>query len=544
MLHEAVDKVKEGLLLHLNHEMKKAISMIEGTMDKIQLEVKTFAVDHARIDEIKDSLKGAFTGYDLKFQDGPGALNIDSKEEVIDRLTYNEQVQPHRRMRSLKQNPSKPVLDFEMGTFEENSQPRSLRSTSRPNLNESPKNKELTDQAEVKSEWGLAKVARPDEYLPSSKSNYEAKFHQFFSKHPVDKQPFALKERHGDSAEQAGSQLQVQSVSKDQDSFTTPLPEPPSNDVNEFFNTEMDKIIKHYLSDTSSYFPKQKAATESSPIDRSKLQAKHKGVRSDKSKHSLAMSVPAFYPAASKEDTEPQQDSDYGGGTALTQSTPAPKQELLRDQAHFQSLISVGNASRQTFGPKQHSPIPNKTYYAGGISKHGGYVNGLNAFVNPHSKFASSTHRLPSDPTKKVRSRSNAQLQQSVGKKNQPQMPIHLSGMAAASSYKQRFEDLYRKSREQRSPPVPTATGSKTPTMPTAKFSSDPNVAMEEPLLGKSIRKVSESHSDLPIAKVSAMSRTSGATPGSVAQLVSKMGVSHSKKDKYSPSVFTPLFPN
>lgn len=230
----------------------------------------------------------------------------------------------------------------------------------------------------------------------------------------------------------------------------------------------------------------------------------------------------------------------------MTQSNPAPLQESLRDQAHFQSLISVGNASRQNFAPKQHSPIPNKTYYAGGISKHGagGYVSGLNAFVNPHSKFASSTHRLPSDPTKKVRSRSNAQLQQSVGKRVQPQLPIHLSGLSAASSYKQRFEDLYRKSREQRTSPVNTAGGSKTPTVPTGKFASDPNVAMEEPLLGKSIRKVSESHLDLPVAKVSAVSRTSGVTPGSVAQLVSKIGASHSKKDKYSPSVFTPLFPN
>ena len=445
MLHEAVDKVKEGLLLHLNLEMKKAISMIEATMDKIQLEVKTFAVDHARIDEIKDNLKAAFTGYDFKIQDAQEGSNTINKVELVDRLTFNENEHAHRRMRSLKQNPSKPVLDFEMQTFEENSQPRSLRSTSRPNLNESPKNKEFTENAEVKSAWGPGKKTnKPEQLGNSSKSNYEAKFHQFFSKNPIDKPAPPKREHIIDSVEQTETQIQIQSVSKDQDSFTTPLPEPPSTDVNEFFNTEMDKIIKHYLSDTSGFFPKNTQPQDKSPM---LGQRKKMDPTNNKHKQHLAFSVPMFHPPAPQDE---EVRLHVGEGTdplsgGMSQSTPNPKRDIHREPSHYQSLVGLGQATQYGFIPKEHSPIPNKAYYTAGASKRTTLsgMGGSNAFINHSSKWTSSSQRLPSHPTKKSRSRSNAQLQQSVGKKAAAQLPIQMSGsVAAGNSYKQRFEDL------------------------------------------------------------------------------------------------------
>jgi hypothetical protein len=260
--------------------------------------------------------------------------------------------------------------------------------------------------------------------------------------------------------------------------------------------------------------------------------------------------VPGFFPSTTQEELRLQTgEATVPISTGLSESTPNPKQDLYKDPNHYQSLIGLGQGARLGLVPKQHSPLPNKAYYSSAGTKRGqqGGVGNANAFMNPSSRMTTSSQRLPSDPTKKTRSRSNAQLQQSVGKKVNVQMPIHLlagGGAGAASSYKQRFEDLYRKSREQRSPPGPSVGVLKMSTLPTAKFSSEPNVGVEESLLGKPIRKVSETQSEVPAAKLSTVSRSSGAGASSVAQLMTKMGVTQSKKDKYTPTVFAPLFPN
>lgn len=94
MLHEAIDKVKDSILLHLNQEMKKAVNIIEATNDKIQFEVKTYPLDCAKIDQLKEELKKVFSGYEFKVQTGESldhqTPSVNLKEDFLSRLTHSD----------------------------------------------------------------------------------------------------------------------------------------------------------------------------------------------------------------------------------------------------------------------------------------------------------------------------------------------------------------------------------------------------------------------------------------------------------------------
>jgi hypothetical protein len=87
MLHEAVDKIKDEILLHLNNEMRRGIQLIEATQEKLELEIRSFELDCAKIDAIKRDLSSVFANY---------AFTVNANdfgkpgENVIDRLTTHQ----------------------------------------------------------------------------------------------------------------------------------------------------------------------------------------------------------------------------------------------------------------------------------------------------------------------------------------------------------------------------------------------------------------------------------------------------------------------
>ncbi len=87
MLHEAVDKIKDEILLHLNNEMRRGIQLIEGTQEKLELEIRSFELDCSKIDAIKRDLSSVFANYAFTVKANDFAK---PGENVIDRLTTHQ----------------------------------------------------------------------------------------------------------------------------------------------------------------------------------------------------------------------------------------------------------------------------------------------------------------------------------------------------------------------------------------------------------------------------------------------------------------------
>lgn len=87
MLHEAVDKIKDEILLHLNNEMRRGVQLIEATQEKLELEIRSFELDCAKIDAIKRDLRSVFADYAFTVKACDFAR---PGENVIDRLTTHQ----------------------------------------------------------------------------------------------------------------------------------------------------------------------------------------------------------------------------------------------------------------------------------------------------------------------------------------------------------------------------------------------------------------------------------------------------------------------
>lgn len=66
MLQETVQKIKEEVQGHLQKELQTAIHLIDSTKENVSIEVKTFALDCPKIDDIKRELKEVFKYYEFK----------------------------------------------------------------------------------------------------------------------------------------------------------------------------------------------------------------------------------------------------------------------------------------------------------------------------------------------------------------------------------------------------------------------------------------------------------------------------------------------
>lgn len=98
MLHEAVDKIRDEILLHLNNEMRRGIQLIEATQEKLELEIRSFELDCPKIDAIKRDLRSVFANYAFTVKANDFAR---PGENVIDRLTSHQLL---REPVSLKQS--------------------------------------------------------------------------------------------------------------------------------------------------------------------------------------------------------------------------------------------------------------------------------------------------------------------------------------------------------------------------------------------------------------------------------------------------------
>lgn len=90
LLQQAIEQIKDGILLQLNLEMKKAVGVIEDARAKSELQIKTFALDNAKIEAIKSQLSSIFGEYQFKVEEDQHSTLSTSRQlatEVIDRIT-------------------------------------------------------------------------------------------------------------------------------------------------------------------------------------------------------------------------------------------------------------------------------------------------------------------------------------------------------------------------------------------------------------------------------------------------------------------------
>lgn len=114
MLHEAVDKIKDEILLHLNNEMRKSIKLIENANEKLEIEIKSFELDCFKIDTIKKDLKNVFAKYEFKVNANGKGFKGDN---LIDRLTSHNNVlhEPISLIESIKDADDEPREMFDYG---------------------------------------------------------------------------------------------------------------------------------------------------------------------------------------------------------------------------------------------------------------------------------------------------------------------------------------------------------------------------------------------------------------------------------------------
>lgn len=91
LLEQAIEKIKDEILLQLNLEMKKAIRLIEEASTKYELQIKTFSLNNNKIESIKSQLGTIFGEYQFKIESNhpTEATNRQIAIEVIDRVTNN-----------------------------------------------------------------------------------------------------------------------------------------------------------------------------------------------------------------------------------------------------------------------------------------------------------------------------------------------------------------------------------------------------------------------------------------------------------------------
>lgn len=111
LLQQAIEKIKDDILLQLNLEMKKAIRLIEDASSKYELQIKTFSLDTFKIEAIKSQLGTIFGEYQFKVEsDHPTeATSHQIATEVIDRVTQYPLLE---ETQDRKNNPEDPKIMF------------------------------------------------------------------------------------------------------------------------------------------------------------------------------------------------------------------------------------------------------------------------------------------------------------------------------------------------------------------------------------------------------------------------------------------------